>query len=125
MMASRLDLMPLSGIAQPGDELDEALAIPVVGRVPHEAAKVALGIAGDGVVVLDQRVVVDVDQAGVRHHFVFGVHRPHVVAVDDGMDAMLVHQPLRRSGQRGRALVARVHADQAQRASVDPARRGR
>ena len=71
MMAIRLLVgLPLAGVAQPRDELDEALAVPVVGRVAHEAAEIALRVAHHRVVVLQQRVVVDVDDAGVGDRLV-------------------------------------------------------
>ena len=45
-----------------------------------------------GHVVLQQRVVVDVDDAGIGNRLVFGILWPDVVAVDDRVHAVLVDQ---------------------------------
>ena len=72
--------------------LMKALAVPVLGRIAHEAREVPVRIAHHRVVVLKQGVVVNIDNAGVGDRLVLGILWTDVVAVDDGMHLVILDE---------------------------------
>src|SRR5262249_6134096 len=84
----------LTGVLDALDEFEETRAVPVLGRVALETAKVFLGIGLDEIVVANGGVVVDVDDAGVGDDVLNGGARTDIVAVQDGMDAVAIDQVL-------------------------------
>lgn len=102
---------PASAVAQPRQELDESLAVPVIGGVAHEAAGIAFRITGHGVVMLHQCVVVHVDDTSIGNGFIFGILRANIITIDSGCDFVLGKQLPRSAHHFGSRLVASIEQE--------------
>ncbi len=91
-----LVVRPLPGLlfSQSVQERQQALAVPVFGRIAHEDAEIALRIVPHRLVVDDVGVMMDVDDASVCDDVIFLGNRTGVVAIYDGMDAVAVDEAL-------------------------------
>ena len=91
---------PLAGPLELVQEVDQARAVVVLGRVVLEDVPVAVHVVAHRELVAVLRIIVDVGDARVRDRVVFSPHRRRIVAVDDGVHGLAVDQAARRRGHR-------------------------
>ena len=89
---------PLAELLQLVQEVDQARAVIVLGRVVLEDAIVAVKIVLDRKLVAVLGVVVDVGDPRIRDGVVLGTHRQRVVTVDDCVHLVPVDQAPRGRG---------------------------